>query len=152
MGSSDDGAATDWTALTDTQWRERLTPEQYRVLRRRGTEPANTGVYVHVHDAGEYLCAGCGAVLFSSAQKFDSGTGWPSFSDVAGEGVVTRRRDWSMLVPRTEVRCARCGGHLGHVFGDGPQPTGRRYCINSAALRLRRRRGPESPQSGPSGA
>jgi peptide-methionine (R)-S-oxide reductase len=142
----------DWASLTDTQWRERLSQEQYRILRRGATEPANTGAYVHVHDPGDYLCAGCGAVLFSSAEKFDSGTGWPSFSAAAEAGAVTRRRDWSMIIPRTEVRCARCAGHLGHVFGDGPQPTGQRFCINSGALRLRRRRSAESPQNDASGA
>ena len=142
-------AEVDWGALSDAQWRERLTAMQYDVLRRSATEPPYSGAYVHVRDPGEYLCAGCGAHLFTSAQKFDSGTGWPSFSDVAATGAVVRRRDWSMLIPRTEVRCARCGGHLGHVFGDGPKPTGQRYCINSAALRLKRRRTGEPHKARP---
>lgn len=148
VGDPSTGEA-DWGALGDAEWRARLTPEQYRVLRRRGTEPPGSGMYVHVKTDGEYLCAGCGARLFDSAQKFESGTGWPSFWDTAEAGAVSRRRDWSMLIPRTEVRCARCGGHLGHLFGDGPEPTGQRYCVNSAALKLRRRSpGGEAPQTG----
>jgi peptide-methionine (R)-S-oxide reductase len=122
--------------LSDDEWREKLTPEQYRVLRRHGTEAPFTGAYVHVKKDGRYVCAGCGNVLFSSEDKYDSGTGWPSFSDIASSNAVTTRRDWSLLIPRTEVRCAACDGHLGHVFNDGPQPTGQRYCINSASLRL----------------
>ena len=124
----------------DAEWREKLTEQQYDVLRRGKTERPFTGAYVHVKDDGVYRCAGCGHPLFSSETKFESGTGWPSFSDVTSDDAVTKRRDWSMLIPRTEVRCANCSGHLGHVFGDGPAPTGQRYCVNSAALKLERKR------------
>jgi peptide-methionine (R)-S-oxide reductase len=126
--------------LTDDEWRQRLTPEQYAVLRKSSTERAFTGQYVHVDDKGIYRCAGCGAELFSSDTKFDSGTGWPSFYEPLKAGVVEEHRDWSMLIPRTEIRCAKCGGHLGHVFPDGPQPTGQRYCMNSCALSLDKRK------------
>ena len=132
---------TDKVVKTDEEWREQLTPEQYAVLRRGATERANTGQYVHVKSTGQYLCAGCGAELFSSATKYDSGSGWPSFTAPADAGRIETHRDFKMIVPRTEVRCARCGGHLGHVFGDGPDPTGQRYCINSAALKFARAHG-----------
>ena len=122
--------------LTDAEWKQKLTPDQYRVLRKAATEPPFTGQYVHVKDSGVYCCAGCGAELFRSDAKYDSGTGWPSFWEPVSPGALEFHRDWSMLLPRTEVRCAACGGHLGHVFDDGPQPTGQRYCMNSCALKL----------------
>jgi len=122
---------------TDAQWREELTPEQYAVLRRQATEPPFTGKYALTKDDGVFKCAGCGAELFSSDTKFDSGSGWPSFTEPAVAEAVELREDLSHGMVRTEVVCARCGGHLGHVFDDGPRDAGgMRYCINSCALDL----------------
>jgi peptide-methionine (R)-S-oxide reductase len=127
---------TEKVQKSEQEWREELTPEQYHVLREKGTERAFTGKYHDAKETGTYRCAGCGAELFRSDKKFESGTGWPSFYEPTSSDAVDTDRDWSLLVPRTEVLCANCGGHLGHVFGDGPQPTGMRYCINSCALEL----------------
>jgi peptide-methionine (R)-S-oxide reductase len=121
---------------TDAEWKKRLAPEAYAILRRKGTEPAFTGKYWNNHQQGIYRCAGCGQPLFKSDDKFESGTGWPSFWEPYDRSSVNAKVDDSHFMRRTEVLCSRCGGHLGHVFNDGPQPTGLRYCINSAALKL----------------
>jgi peptide-methionine (R)-S-oxide reductase len=119
---------------TDTEWRELLTPDQFRVLRRQGTEPSFANQYWDNHAPGMYQCAGCGRDLFSSDDKFDSGTGWPSFTRPIDPYAVETHTDTQFGMTRTEVRCSRCGGHLGHVFDDGPAPTRKRYCMNSAAF------------------
>ena len=121
---------------TEEEWKERLTPEQYEVLRNKGTEGAFTGPYHDTKTSGTYVCAGCGQPLFRSDAKFDSGTGWPSYYEVFEDGNVAEHSDASHGMVRTEVECSRCRGHLGHVFEDGPQPTGLRYCINSISLDL----------------
>lgn len=121
---------------TEAEWRERLTSEQFEVLRNKGTERAFTGEYAFSKEDGVYRCAGCGAELFSSEAKYESGTGWPSFWQPIESDAVELHEDKSLFMRRTEVTCARCGGHLGHVFNDGPRPTGERYCMNSVSLQL----------------
>jgi peptide-methionine (R)-S-oxide reductase len=120
----------------EAEWQQRLTPEQYRVLRRHGTERAGSSPLDREKRTGQFLCAGCDAALFASEAKFDSGTGWPSFTAPVAEAAVDTQEDRGLMMSRTEVHCARCGGHLGHVFPDGPRPTGLRYCMNGAAMKF----------------
>ena len=125
---------TETVMKTDEEWKKQLTPEQYRVLREAGTERAFSGAYVDNHEKGTYHCAACHQALFTSETKFDSGTGWPSFYQPVEKSAVTEHTDSTFGMKRTEVVCSRCGGHLGHVFDDGPNPTGLRYCMNSVSL------------------
>ncbi len=122
---------------TDSEWKKILTPEQYRVLRGKGTEKPHSGRLLHNAEKGVYVCAGCGLRLFPSASKYDSGTGWPSFFAPVSEQCIEKRKDTILGRERTEIVCSRCGGHLGHVFRDGPEPTGERYCVNSLSLGFR---------------
>jgi len=142
-GQEREGQVTPEIELTDEEWRARLTPAQYEVLRRQATEPAWSGDYLHVDSDGVFHCAGCGAQLFSTGAKFESGSGWPSFDRAMADGAIVEKSDRSHLMSRTEITCAKCGGHLGHVFPDGPTETGQRYCVNSLALGFT----PEDPDS-----
>jgi peptide-methionine (R)-S-oxide reductase len=133
---SETARAPDAVPASEEAWRRKLTPEQFEILRKKGTEPAFTGKYAFTKEPGIYRCAGCGAELFDAATKYESGTGWPSFWAPISTDAVELHEDRSFGMRRVEVTCARCGGHLGHVFDDGPDPTGERYCMNSASLEL----------------
>lgn len=122
--------------LTEEEWKKKLTPEEYHILREKGTERPFSGKYVDNKKKGKYVCAACGNELFDSDDKFDSGTGWPSFTKTSDKGSVDENEDLAYGMVRTEVLCSKCGGHLGHVFDDGPKPTGKRYCMNSASLKF----------------
>ena len=128
--------ADDWKSKPDSYWKEKLSPQEYEVCRRGGTERAFSGSCLHIKDPGTYYCSSCGLELFKSDTKFNSGTGWPSFTEATKKDAITLQPDNSHGMQRTEVRCGRCGAHLGHVFNDGPPPTGKRYCINSVCLRF----------------
>jgi len=136
LDASGPGSGSGKIEMTDAQWRERLSPEEYRITREQGTERAFTGLYVDTKTEGTYLCVCCGNPLFGSEHKYDSGSGWPSFWAPVEEGRVAERADSSVGMERAEIACSRCEAHLGHVFPDGPRPTGLRYCVNSASLRL----------------
>ena len=128
----------EYNKITDKEWAARLTPEEYRILRQKGTERAFTGKHLNNHDQGTYVCAGCGQPLFSSDTKFESGSGWPSFYKPVADKNVAVVADYSYNMVREEVLCSKCGGHLGHVFDDGPKPTGKRFCMNSGAMKFKK--------------